>query len=172
MKKIIILSMVFCFAVAANAQEIFQKGTNVLNLGIGIGSYIPVEVSFEHGIVSGLIKGENGSIGIGGYAGWYTDSNSYPSGKLTYNNVLLGARGAFHYQFVDKLDTYAGLMLGYEIVSSKWSGGGLYNGVISTSGFTSACFLGARYYFSPTIAAYGELGYGIAYLKAGVALKF
>ncbi|MDR2118524.1 MAG: hypothetical protein LBP25_03190 [Tannerellaceae bacterium] len=172
MKKLIFLSIISFFAVTANAQEVFQKGTNVVNLGIGIGSHIPVQASFEHSIVDGLIKGENGAIGVGAYAGWYSYSDSYALGKLSYNNLVLGARGAFHYQFVDKLDTYAGVMLGYEIVSSKWDGTGLYDGSASASGLSYSTFVGARYYFSPSIAAYGELGYGISYLSVGVALKF
>lgn len=150
MKKYFVLGIISLFAVAANAQEIFQKGTTVLNLGVGVGSHIPVEASFEHGIVDGLIKRENGSIGIGGYVGWYNR-----------NSFGLGVRGAFHYQFVDKLDTYAGLMLGYDI----------HGGTSASSLFPSA-FAGARYYFVPSLAVYSELGYGISYLSVGLALKF
>ncbi|MDR2810874.1 MAG: hypothetical protein LBB84_10035 [Tannerellaceae bacterium] len=172
MKKLFFLVIISFFAVVANAQEIFQKGTNIVNLGVGLGSHIPVEVSFEHSIVDGLIQGENGAIGVGAYAGWYSYSDSYAGGKLRYNDFVIGARGTFHYQFVDKLDTYAGVMLGYDIVSSKWDGNGLFEGSTSASAFSSSFFLGARYYFAPSIAAYSELGYGIAYLSVGVALKF
>ncbi|MDR1644769.1 MAG: hypothetical protein LBS05_02935 [Tannerellaceae bacterium] len=144
----------------------------MLNLGIGLGSYIPIEASFEHSIVDGLIDGQNGAIGLGGYLGYYSYSDSYGAlGKWSYSDIVVGARGAFHYQFVDKLDTYAGLMLGYDIVSAKWKGDGVFDGTASASAFTSSFFAGARYYFSPTIAAYGELGYGIAYLSVGVSLK-
>jgi hypothetical protein len=157
----------------AHAQEIFQKGTKVVNAGIGIGSYIPVEASFDYGIIDGLIKGENGAIGVGGYLSWYGHSDSFePYGSWRYNNILIGARGTFHYQFVKKLDTYAGLMLGYDIASSRWDGDA-YDGVAaSASAFGFSLFAGARYYFKPTIGVYGELGYGVAYLSGGVALKF
>jgi hypothetical protein len=171
MKKIIIFCFLACFAVAANAQDIFQKGTSVLNLGIGLGSHIPVEASYEYGIVDGLIDGENGSIGLGGYVGWYSYSDSYAGGKWSYSDLVLGVRGAFHYQFVDQLDTYAGLMLGYDIASAKWKGDGPAFGTAAASAAALSAFVGARYYFSPSIAAYGELGYGIAYLSVGVALK-
>ena len=77
---------------------------------------------------------------------------------------MLGARGAFHYQFVEKLDTYAGLMLGFDAVMSS--------GASATSGLGFSGFLGGRYYIKPKLAIYSELGYGIAYLSAGVALKF
>ncbi|MDR2388219.1 MAG: hypothetical protein LBD89_00320 [Tannerellaceae bacterium] len=172
MKKLFILGIISFFAVATSAQEIFQKGTNVVNLGIGVGSHIPIQASFEHSIIDGLIKGENGAIGVGGYTGWYSYSDSYTEGKVSYSNFVLGVRGAFHYQFVDKLDTYAGVMLGYDIVSSKWKGSGAFDGSVSSSEISTSAFVGARYYFTPSIAAYSELGYGISYLSLGVALKF
>ncbi|MDR1556926.1 MAG: hypothetical protein LBS88_07860 [Tannerellaceae bacterium] len=171
-RKFIFASMCLFVMLAANSQEIFHKGTNVGNLGIGLGSYIPVEVSFEHGIIDGLIGGNNGSIGIGGYAAWYSHSDSYDYGKWVYNNILIGVRGSFHYQFVKKLDTYAGLMLGYDIASSKWDGPSGYDAAASASGIGFSLYAGARYYFQPTFGVYGELGYGIAYLSVGVTKKF
>ena len=53
--------------VAANGQEIFSKGAQRVNAGIGVGSGIPVEASYERSIIDGLIKGKNGAIGIGGW---------------------------------------------------------------------------------------------------------
>jgi hypothetical protein len=171
MKKFVSLSIILLFAVTAQAQEIFQKGTSVLHLGVGLGSNIPVEASFEYSIVDGLIKGENGAIGIGGYAGWYSHRTSYVGGRLVTNNFVLGARGAFHYQFVDKLDTYAGLMLGYNLASSQWNGTEKYQGATSAGDLSFSAFLGARYYLTPSIAAYSEVGYGISNLSIGVAFK-
>jgi hypothetical protein len=150
MKKLIVLSLLSFLAVTANAQDVFRRGTNIVNLGIGLGTHFPVEASFEHSIVDGLIKGENGAIGVGGYADWY------PS-----NNFALGARATFHYQFVDRLDTYAGLILGYGIT-----------GNVSASSVLHSVFLGARYYFAPRVAVYSEISDGTSYLSAGIALKF
>jgi hypothetical protein len=149
MKRLIILSLMSFLMVAANGQEIFRKGTNIVNLGIGLGSGIPIEASYERSLVEGLINDENGAIGFGGYFGWHLQSN-----------VVIGARGAFHNQFVENLDTYAGLMLGYNIDSA----------LVGSASFSA--FLGARYYFTPKIGAYAEVGYGIAYMCAGVSLKF
>jgi hypothetical protein len=171
MKRLVIASVISLFVLAANGQEIFQKGTNVVNLGIGLGSYIPIEASYEHSLVDGLINGDNGAIGLGAYLGWYSDSESFLGGKMSYSDIVIGARGAFHYQFVDNLDTYAGLMLGYDIASATWKGEGISPSV-SASAVTFSAFLGARYSFTPSIGAYAELGYGIAYLSVGVALKF
>ncbi len=40
------------------------------------------------------------------------------------------------------------------------------------SGLVSSFFIGGRYYFSDSMAAMLELGYGVAYLNLGVAFKF
>jgi hypothetical protein len=154
---------------AANAQDIFRKGAQRLNAGIGIGSGIPVEVSYERSIMDGLIKKTgNGAIGVGAYGSWYNNS----VGDWSYNYYVLGARGAFHYQFVDKLDTYAGLMLGYNVATSKWAGDGEAYGTASGSTFAFSSFIGARYFFKPSLGVYAEAGYGVAFLSGGITLKF
>ncbi|MDR1257968.1 MAG: hypothetical protein LBK65_01620 [Tannerellaceae bacterium] len=172
MKKLIVIGVFsFCMVVAAGAQEIFQKGTSVVNIGVGLGSDIPIEASYEYSVVDGLIDGQNGAIGIGAYLAYYGSSQTFGDAKISYNDIVVGARGAFHYQFVNKLDTYAGLMLGYDIASAKGSGSGV-TATASASEFALSAFLGARYAFTPSVGAYAELGYGIAYLSVGIALKF
>ncbi|MFH1319811.1 MAG: hypothetical protein ABII90_04050 [Bacteroidota bacterium] len=74
----------------------------------------------------------------------------------------MGVRGNFHYPLVEKLDTYTGLLLGYNIVTSKWIGTGAEDFNASSSHVAWSWFVGARYYFSETFAAMAELGYGIA----------
>lgn len=182
-KTVLCLIMAFSFILTSQAQ-VFQKDDKVVNLGIGLGTFHgsgystiipPIGGSFEYGIVDGLIDG-NASIGVGGYLGFTSSRFKYASGDYgyNYNYFILGARGAFHYQFVDKLDTYAGLMLGYQIGSSSKYGnwGGINIEPNSSSYFTYSFFVGARYYFSNSFAAFAELGYGIAALQLGVAFKF
>ncbi|MDR2497472.1 MAG: hypothetical protein LBD21_10145 [Tannerellaceae bacterium] len=152
----------------ANAQDIFRKGTQFLNAGIGLGSYIPVEVSYERSILDGLIKGTNGAIGIGAYLGYYGNTAS----DRHYNHYVLGTRGAFHYQFIPKLDTYGGLMLGYNIASVNWAGQGESVGTATGSALGYSFFVGGRYFFKPNLGVYSELGYGVAYLSLGLTFKF
>ncbi|MBP7508497.1 MAG: hypothetical protein KA807_11780 [Prolixibacteraceae bacterium] len=154
MKKLILLFAVLVLAFTASAQEVqFAKGDKVFNIGVGLDSYrIPVSVSGEFGIVDGIL--EKGSIGVGAYAGAGFTWWSYYSNHLYFFG---GARGAFHYTFIDKLDTYAGISLGISSYYSSWlSGGG---------------FLGARYYMSPKMAIFGEVGYGLGLATVGVAFK-
>jgi len=66
-----------------------------------------------------------------------------------------------------------GLLLGYNIATSKEFGSSIpgYDYSYSAGGITWAGFIGGRYYFKDNLAVMAELGYGIAYLNIGVALK-
>ncbi len=180
MKKILVLFVVVCFSMTQlNAQEsTFDKGDKVLNLGLGLGTSLysgigysglipPLSASLEVGVVDNVI--EKGVIGVGGYLGFasYKWDNYY-----RYTNIIIGPRGTFHYPFLDKLDTYAGLMIGYNIRSSNWIGTGSEIIDHSSGGIVSSFFLGGRYYFSEAMAAMLELGYGVSYLNIGVAFRF
>jgi hypothetical protein len=178
MKKLLLslLVVVFTFTQLLSQESTFKKGDKALNLGIGFGSsyyggfytsHMPaLSASLEVGVADGIL--DKGSIGIGGYIG-YSSAKYSTYWKTT--NFLIGARGSFHYPLVNKLDTYTGLQLGYNVFSTKY-----YDTHYSTGGSSStlqfAWFAGARYYFSNNIAVFAEVGYGVAYLTVGVALKF
>jgi hypothetical protein len=184
MKKIILLSVVILLTLTQlSAQEAtFSKGDKALNLGIGFGStwysgtyyhsqVPPVSASLEFGVADNVI--EKGSIGVGPYLGYSSYKWEYSGWGYKYSNVLIGIRGNFHYPLVDKLDTYAGLFLGYNVVNSKEFGTLVgYDYTASAGGLRSAGFIGARYYFKETFAVMAELGYGVTYLNLGIAFKF
>ena len=200
MKKILISTLILVFAFSfTNAQEstssndldpIFSEGDKVINLGIGLGSTLytgngfsttipPISASFEYGILNDIL--EKGSVGVGGYIGYtaskyettYYDwmSGNYVDYGWEYGNLIIGARGSFHYPLVDKLDTYAGMMLGYNVVSINEIGDVSFGSSTAGSGLAWSMYIGGRYWFNPKIAAMAELGYGIAYLNLGVAFK-
>ena len=153
----------FCamFSVAVNAQNTFNKGDKVVQAGIGLGStfyssMIPLSAAFEVGIKDNLFD-DKSSLGVGGSFGF--------ASKWGWTVLIPVVRGAVHYQFVENLDTYAGLGIGL----CMWSGSTWHG---SSSDLIVPFYLGARYYFQPKLAAFGELGHGIAYLTVGVALKF
>ncbi len=97
-------------------------------------------------------------------------STALATGDWNYTSIVFGPRGNLHYQFVDKLDTYTGLMLGYNLLSSKFTGTGSGYGSASEGGFTYAWFMGGRYFFSEKVAAMLELGYGVIYINVGISL--
>lgn len=164
---------------AANAQETFSKGDNLVTGQIGIGSGLAVSATYENCVKSGLFATEKGALGVGGYVGYSHYSDSFSGygvrSEWDYNNIILGVRGNLHYEFVDRLDTYAGLMLGYEIVNSSSSVEGYgeaISGDVDASGFAFTIHLGTRYYFTDHFAAGIEIGYGVSYANVGVAYKF
>lgn len=181
----LILALFFVCGIAAAQSPTFNKGDKVLNLGVGFGSGLytgggyssqmpAISASLEVGVVDNVI--DKGSIGIGGYIGYTSAKYEYSGPGYTYgwkySDLVLAARGAFHYPLVEKLDTYAGLALGYDIVTATKTGNFPSEYVGSTgSGVYLSGFLGARYYFSDKFAGLLELGSGIAYFNLGVAIK-
>jgi hypothetical protein len=185
MKKLLLVLLVAGLSMTQLlAQEsTFNQGDKVLNLGIGIGSTFysgtgykagipPISASLEFGVKDGVL--DKGTIGIGGYLGYSSHKWEYSGWGWKYTNIILGVRGVFHYPLVNKLDTYTGLLLGYNIATSKEFGTAVfgYNYSASSGGVAYAWFVGGRYYFSDSFAVMAELGYGITYLNLGVALKF
>jgi hypothetical protein len=178
MKKLLFITCALVALTATtHAQEIFAKRDLVGHLGIGIGSYLsgssykttvpPILISVEYGILDSFIRGK-AAIGVGGYIA-YTASQWKYNTSTRHSFFIIGARGLFHYQFVDKLDTYAGLMIGYQGMSTK--NADINYSSSASSGLCPTFFAGARYYFSDRFAAFAELGYGIAALEFGIAIK-
>lgn len=184
-KVLLVCACALLGLVSVFAQNEFKQGVKVVNLGVGIGGTLytgsgystkvpPLSGSFEVSVKDNLFD-EKSSLGIGGLIGYTSSEYKYAYSeynfKYKYTDIVLGVRGAIHYCFIEKLDTYAGLTLGYDIVSGTASG--TYAGYSATSsGLFLGAYLGARYYFSDNWAAMGELGYDISVLRLGVAYKF
>jgi hypothetical protein len=183
MKRNFVLRVIFAFLLGlsfsgvANAQ-LFSKGDRVINLGIGAPVFLGgsgyetklplISGSFDYGLFDGLLEGK-ASIGVGGYLGYaanrfkYMDNSGYD-----FSYLIIGPRASFHYNPIDKLDTYGGLLLGYNFVGSSGNGLKPDNG----SRFTPALYVGARYYFVGNISVFAEAGYGISLIEVGLSFKF
>ena len=175
MKKVFILLLLPCIFIARlSAQDSeFAKGNKVLNAGLGIGSLLgseyslvlpPVSASLEFGVADNVLK--NGSIGVAPFIGLGSYKYEIYSGHENYTFVPIGVRGLFHYPLVKNLDTYAGLLFGYLVVSGTHIGG-----AYGSRGYGSV-FIGGRYYFNPKFAAMLEIGAEIVPLHIGIAYKF
>jgi len=183
MRKIVAFAVALLFSLPAlQAQEsMFNLGDKVVNLGIGLGNTLyggsyytrgvpPVSLSYEQAIVDEVL--EKGVIGVLGYVGYTSYKYDYLGWGYKYSNIIIGAGGLFHYPLIDKLDTYAGILLGYNIANATEFGtpiGWEYD--VTSGGIVFSGFVGARYYFSEKFAAFGQLGYGIAYLTLGVSIR-
>ncbi len=175
MKKIFGSACLICalllLSTAGFAQ--YKKGDNLLNFGVGLNSYysggIPVSGIFETGVTKDI------SVGGG------VDYLSYHYGFIGYNYsfsaLYIAARGSYHFNELlnlntNKVDVYGGLSLGYR--SFSWSN---YNGQNVGNAYGSGLFLGihvgTRYYFSPKVGGFLELGaLGSTNARLGLAFKF
>jgi hypothetical protein len=190
MKKLMITAIAFLVLGigSTNAQEsTFNKGDKVFNASIGLGSVLynglgysttipPISGSLELGVKENFIM-DDLTLGIGGYVGFskyqYRWSSAYNWG-WDYTNFIIGGRAAVHYPLIDKLDTYAGILMGINLVSSKEYGTNTLGYQLTNNtggGIAWSTYIGGRYYFTDRIAALGELGYGISYLNIGVSFK-
>ena len=185
-----VLALFFAAAGAfAAGSPAFKNGGIEIQAGVGFGFWgyysgatmtvPPIIVSAEYQVLVapqvplsfGLLAGYTGAQYKydGGAGNTYTD---------TFSFIVIGGRLSYHFiEFitVPNLDTYAGILLGYDIASVSYSGTGTYaSGPIpgvTAGGFTYGFYAGARYYFTPNIGVYGELGYTLGYINAGLAVK-
>jgi hypothetical protein len=170
----------------ADVESTFVKGDKVFSVGLGLGSTLytgrwyktnipPISLGVEVGVMDDFIV-EDLTLGAGGYLGYsssrYRDSFGGTTWGWDYSYIIVGGRAAVHYPLVEKLDTYTGLMLGFNITTSKSYGTYIGNSSANTGGIVYSWFAGGRYYLTDSFAVMGELGYGISYLTLGVALKF
>jgi hypothetical protein len=160
-------------------------GTNVLNLGIGLGN--------RYGYGSGLLGGSSsvspalsvsyergvmplgpGVLGVGGFVGYQGAKYDLGGGdKWKYTDIIVTVRGAFHYPVTPQFDAYGGLGLGLRHAGVSFEGSS-FAGVGSSSGneLTAGLFVGGRYFFTSSIGAFAELGYDQTFLKLGLSAKF
>ncbi len=180
MKRMLLISTLLIIAVSLSfSQMAYKKGDQVINLGIGLGGFAGAYGSGGIAITGGYEYGIHENISLGGVVGYSSSSEDVFAGygwKYTY--ILIGARGAYHIDLLKdpKIDTYGGVLLGYNIVSSSATGNlPTYYGYGSYSASASylaiGVFVGGRYYFNPKWAVQAELGYGLGILNVGIAYK-
>lgn len=162
------LGLLMATSIETAAQ--YQAGDKLLNVGVGLGAFTsgkstlpPLSVSYEHGFTDKISAG-----GILGYSGSTFDGGFY---KVKYSYIMLGARGSYHFYLNDNIDAYGGVTLGYNIVSSKLDPDPGIPVATSSSGLLYGFHLGGRYYFTEKLGAFAELGYGIAWITVGLAVK-
>jgi hypothetical protein len=156
----------------------YEKGDKLLNAGINVGGGNGFNGGF--GLGASYEQGIHDFISVGAQADFVSWKYGYFGYNWKYNFFTVAARGSYHYGkhflTMDKLDLYAGPVLGYTIASVKEPSGYGSNYVDNYgSGVTVGVFAGARYYFKPTTAVFAEVGGGnrsFVPLKLGVTFKF
>jgi hypothetical protein len=170
MKKIILLA-VLAMTISFSSMAQYNKGNFILNAGIGLGYYfaggVPLQLSGEYFFTD--------KLSIGPYLGFTTYKYRYFGDGYTYTFIDFGARGSYHFSELfgitnENVDIYGGAFLGF--LASSYSGPGDLDNNLYGSTLRAGIHAGARYYFSPKVAGYGELGYGLAPLSIGLTFKF
>lgn len=183
MKKFYVLIVALIIGATASVSamdfksypDAFKKGSLALNAGIGLGTPYaygtggipPLSVSVDYALPIADLP-----LSFGALVGFSTSSFRYwDNTGWDFTNICIGARGAYHFDFdVKGLDTYAGIMLGYnlELVNEV---GTTFLTIPSHSQFAWGGYIGARYFFIPNVGAFAELGYSFSYATLGVTLK-
>lgn len=131
-----------------------QQGSLLISPTFNLGSYyyasafaLGITASVEYCLPISFALAVGGEAGVGFLVG-YSES---------YLCIPIFARVSWHPNFeVNNLDTYLVLKLGYNISLTQYYGGGF------SFGFAA----GARWFFTPVIGVFGELGwdrYGLKY---------
>ena len=133
-------------------------------LGVGGGGLsgagaIPIAVEYNFHNFTPKIQG-------GVYGAFATTSADAFGGKWNYTFIVLAGQANYHFYPGEKFDPFAGVLLGYNIGSSKWDGSGS-PASSSVGGVFWSGQLGANYWFSPKWAGQIRLGY-FPYLSVGV----
>lgn len=175
-----ILLLAFLTRPALNTySQTFDLEDKVLSFGIGFGyaygfvggasSWPAISVSFEKGFRE---LTDIGIISLGGIVSLQHASVE----DLKWNDFIVGARGTLHVTKldIDNVDVYGGASLGLRFYSSPelvgiwpdWE----WKSETSVGPFFGF-FAGGRYFFTDKIAAFGEVGYDVAWFKLGISAK-
>ena len=157
----------------------FKPGYTDIGFAVGLGNTgsaaAAVGGRFEHAIKT-LPEMANGTLGIEASVDYYAYSGAFPFGGFSWSVTALpiGVTANYHFKLDDaKFDPFIGAGLGYEIVTCRLSG----PSTISTAGCGQASAVyfigrvGGRYFMSPKMAVYADVGAGAASLNVGLMFK-
>lgn len=180
MKKFNFLLLVIGLLIGTQsfAQFSVDKGTKLLNAGIGVGGgYGYGGLGGFGGYNRGILLGASFEVGIlknisvGGFADYRRLSFNGIGVDYGVNYIYFGARGSYHFNELlsipEKFDVYAGLGLGY--LSANYNDA--YFGGYNAGGVFLPIHIGGRYFFTDKVGGFAELGSSSAPLKLGVTFN-
>jgi len=165
-----VLAALVVSATAAPLHAQVSKGYTDIGAVIGIGGIGSASLSFggrfEH-IFKELPDLGGGLLGIQISADYYSYSTSY----FKLSNIPVGATANYHFKLDNKkIDPFLGAGLGFNIYNCSFPGSSI-NGCGYSSGIYFIGRAGARYFLSPQMAAYADVGAGAATLNVGLTFK-
>lgn len=158
-----------CLSVQPAAAQGFELGYTDVGPVIGIGNIGSASVSFGgrfERAIKELPDLGDGILGIMVGAEYY----SWSTQNFSWRYIPIGATANYHFNIEnEKFDPFLGLGLGYSIISCDWEGVGV--DVCSNSALYFIGRAGGRYFFSPSMAMYADVGAGAATLNVGVMFR-
>ncbi len=158
------------FARPAAAQ--FTVGYTDIGPIIGVGNIGSASIAFggrfEHAIKT-LPEFNNGILSVEASVNYYSWSWSGLGYSASVKYIPFGVTANYHFPVKSnpKLDPFLGVGLGYQAVTCNVSG--------IPCGYSSSVYFigraGGRYFFSPKMALYADLGAGAAVVNVGVMFK-
>lgn len=133
-----------------NAQQVFTKGSSLVNIGIGGVDGFGINGSYDYGVFDPGV----GTISLGGYASVVFDDSKTGLG--------IGARTTYRYHFNNTpFEVYGATMLGFRVRDSK-------------TRFLGTALAGGRYMFNDRISIWTEMGWAESStaINFGVAFAF
>ncbi len=175
MKKLALVLLVLLLVVAGAslASAIgFEKGKITLGPTIGYGWGLGFGAQGEYGVTKNI--GVGGDIAYISFTDKFNGYYSWHEWKYTLIGVL--AAGSYHFTPGKVFDPYvkAGLGFFHWSATYKDSEGNTFNSLYSAgynSGLGVTGQIGARYFFSPTVAGRASIGWPF-YFGAGIDFKF
>ncbi|MDR0700591.1 MAG: hypothetical protein LBG28_15445 [Tannerella sp.] len=164
------LTLTFIFTVVtvftANAQYddlyTFEKGKSLIGMDAGVkfgaDNKIAVSAFYEYSLFNLFV--DECTLGAGVFGGYYRDKLKGEVEKI----YITGVRVNVHYQFVDRLDTYAGLDPNFNIKTYKIQK--------DEAGFACYIHIGGRYYLTNWLGVFAEISTGYNNFRGGLSIKF
>lgn len=162
---------------AAQAQEGVGVGYTDIGAVVGLGGIGGASIAlggrFEK-IIRTLPDLGDGLLGIQVGADWWSWNYNYfgnQSSSVSY--IPIGVTGNYHFKMENKkIDPFLGAGLGYQIVSASC----VFNGVDYCSGsYSSGIYFvtkaGIRYFYSPSMTLYADVGVGAATINVGLTFR-
>lgn len=167
-------TMVFAQGALPKKGDIFVGGK--IGLGAFYGASLGYGGGFEYVLQEDFLNLGDipASLGFGGSFGYSTYKAGWSYWNYRYTNYVIFASAFYHADVLqnEKIDTYVKFSIGYNGGKIKYDGiagenytSRTYNGTVTT-----ASAVGARYFFTPALAAVAEVGWGFGILRLGIDL--
>ena len=161
---ILIFAAICSFTSKAQYSDLytFEKGKSLIgvNLGIGLGhdNKTSVSASYEYGLTNLFV--DECMLGGGFFGGFYKDKMGSEVEKI----YIVGVKLNVHYQFIDRLDTYAGIAPNFNIKT--------YEIKKDNAQFECYVHIGGRYYLTNWLGVFAEISTGYNNFNGGFSVKF